>query len=99
MEAPEGSEGERLLSLVGIGVGASEAVTEGAKEAIAEAEVLFGAKSVLENARKAGIFGGASAVSKEKTALPFYKSDAVLDYLKEHQEVLCGDDCSCKYRK
>ena len=87
METPEGSEGERLLSLVGIGVGAPEAVTEGAKEAIAEAEVLFGAKSVLENARKAGIFGGASAVSKEKTALPFYKSDAVLDYLKEHQEV------------
>ena len=81
------SEGRRLLFLVGIGVGSPEAVTEGAQKAIAEAEVLFGAKSVLENAKKTDAINGSSILPQDKTALPLYQSDAVLDYLKEHPEV------------
>ena len=41
-----------IFSLVGVGVGAQEAGTQQAQEAIASAQVLFGAKSVLENLTK-----------------------------------------------
>ena len=41
-----------IFSLVGVGAGAQEAGTQQAQEAIASAQVLFGAKSVLENLTK-----------------------------------------------
>ena len=72
---------KRRLYLVGTGVGAPEAGTVEAQEAIAEAQVLFGAKTVLENLRKTW-----QSVS-EKICVPIYDSGEILQYLKEHQEI------------
>ena len=72
---------KRRLYLVGTGVGASEAWTVEAREAIAEAQVLFGAKTVLENLRKS--WPSVSA----KSCVPIYDSGEILQYLKEHQEI------------
>ena len=69
------------LYLVGTGVGAPEAGTEEAQEAIAEAQVLFGAKTVLENLRKTW------EIPAAKTCVPIYDSGEILQYLKEHQEI------------
>ena len=72
---------KRRLYLVGTGVGAPEAGTVEAQEAIAEAQVLFGAKTVLENLRKT--WPSVSA----KTCVPIYDSGEILQYLEEHQEI------------
>ena len=72
---------KRRLYLVGTGVGAPEAGTAEAKEAIAEAQVLFGAKTVLENLRKT--WPSVSA----KTCVPIYDSGEILQYLNKHQEI------------
>ena len=72
---------KRRLYLVGTGVGAPEAGTAEAKEAIAEAQVLFGAKTVLENLRETW-----SSVSA-KTCVPIYDSGEILQYLNKHQEI------------
>ena len=72
---------KRRLYLVGTGVGAPEAGTAEAKEAIAEAQVLFGAKTVLENLRETwpSVFA--------KTCVPIYDSGEIMQYLKKHQEI------------
>ena len=67
--------GPWMLSLVGIGVGAPAAVTEEARSAVEEAEVLFGAKSVLETARRSGL------PVEGKTVVPVYDADAILSRL------------------
>ena len=72
---------KRRLYLVGTGVGAPEAGTVEAQEAIAEAQVLFGAKTVLKNLRKT--WPSVSA----KTCVPIYDSGEILQYLEEHQEI------------
>ena len=72
---------KRILSLVGIGVGAQEAGTRQAQEVIASAQVLFGAKSVLENLKKSW------QAAKNKKLVAQYDSSAILEYLKEHPEV------------
>ena len=72
---------KRRLYLVGTGVGAPEAGTAEAKEAIAEAQVLFGAKTVLENLRET--WPSVSA----KTCVPIYDSGEILQYLNKHQEI------------
>ena len=78
--APSGAK-KRRLYLVGTGVGAPEAGTVEAQETIAEAQVLFGAKTVLENLRKT--WPSVSA----KTCVPIYDSGEILQYLNKHQEI------------
>ena len=70
-----------ILSLVGVGVGAQEAGTQQAQEAIASAQVIFGAKTVLENLTK----NWKPAAGKK--IIDIYDSSAILDYLREHPEV------------
>ena len=69
---------KRRLYLIGIGVGAPEAATGQAQEAIASAQVLFGAKTVLDN-----LTGTWKAVSGQ-TCVPIYDSTDILQYLAEH---------------
>ena len=80
-DADSAEANKSRLYLVGTGVGAPEAGTEEAQEAIAEAQVLFGAKTVLENLRKTW------EIPAAKTCVPIYDSGEILQYLKEHQEI------------
>lgn len=73
---------QRMLSLVGIGVGAPEAMTQEARQALSEAEVIFGARSILDNLKKT-----AEDISG-KTLVPVYESSAILDYLREHAQIM-----------
>ena len=70
-----------IFSLVGVGVGAQEAGTQQAQEAIASAQVLFGAKSVLENLTKTW------QPAAGKKIIANYDSGKILDYLQEHPEI------------
>ena len=74
-------EKKRKLFLVGIGVGGAGAITKEAEEAIATAEVLFGAKTVLDN-----LIAACESVSS-KTIIPAYDSLTVVRYMFEHKEV------------
>lgn len=91
----------RRLALVGIGVGAACARTREAEEAIADAQLLFGALSVLKilaaepAETKIRILLPAEAMEadrvftteNEKTALPAYDSRLILRFLREHPEI------------
>lgn len=79
--AASGNQGKRNLSLVGVGVGAQEAGTQQALEAIASAGVLFGAKSVLDNLTKNW------PLAAGKKVIANYDSGKILDYLQEHPEI------------
>ena len=79
--AASGNQGKRKLSLVGVGVGAQEAGTQQAQEAIASAQVLFGAKSVLDNLTKTW------QPAEGKKVIANYDSGKILDYLQEHPEI------------
>ena len=79
--AASGNQGKRKLSLVGVGVGAQEAGTQQAQEAIASAQVLFGAKSVLENLTKTW------QPAAGKNVIANYDSGKILEYLQEHPEI------------
>ena len=70
-----------IFSLVGVGVGAQEAGTQQAQEAIASAQVLFGAKSVQENLTKTW------QPAAGKKIIANYDSGKILDYLQEHPEI------------
>ena len=74
-------EKKRKLFLVGIGVGGAGAITKEAEEAIESAEVLFGAKTVLDN-----LISFCESVSS-KTIIPAYDSLTVVRYMFEHKEV------------
>ena len=75
----------RELALVGIGVGAAEVRTREAEEALAEAQVLFGAESVLRMIEK-DVYK--NDVNKDgKVFVPVYDSESILQYLCEHTEV------------
>ena len=83
-EAEGSAPGKRTLFLIGTGVGAAEAVTAQAREAVAQAEVLFGARSVLESAKRAIPEAGG------KKAVPEYDSGAILAYLGENPQIGCA---------
>ncbi len=70
-----------ILSLVGVGVGAQEAGTQQALEAIASAQILFGAKSVLDNLTKTW------QPAAGKKTISGFDSSAILEYLQEHPEI------------
>ena len=74
-------EKKRKLFLVGIGVGGAGAVTKEAEEAIATAEVLFGAKTVLDN-----LMAACESVSS-KTIIPAYDSLTIVRYMFENKEI------------
>ena len=80
--AAGGQRLQRMLSLIGIGVGAPEAMTQEARQALSEAEAVFGARSILDNLKKT-----AEDISG-KTFVPVYESSAILDYLREHPQIM-----------
>ena len=77
----ERSEEKQILSLVGIGPGAAENATPEAEKAVTEAEVLFGAGSVLGTAARMWKAG------EGKTSVPVYGGVEILEYLRLHPEV------------
>ena len=82
-ESPQGSSGKTLY-LVGAGVGAPEAMTGAARQAFAEAELIFGAESVLDGLRRTG------GISAGKACLPIYDSREILQYLGSHPDIRCA---------
>ncbi len=76
-----GQQRAGVLSLVGVGVGAQAAGTQQAQEAIASAQVLFGAKSVLDNLTKTW------QQAAGRKVIANYDSGSILAYLEEHPEV------------
>ena len=77
----EGRGSERVLFLIGTGVGAPEAGTLQAQEALAQAQVLFGAGTVLDNLTRTW------SAAAGKTAVPVYDCEGVLRYLAQHPEI------------
>ena len=73
--------GRRSLFLVGTGVGAPEAGTQEAHEAVASADILFGARSVLDNLKSSWPEAAGKAV------VPVYDASAILQYLQEHPRI------------
>ncbi len=72
---------KRRLFLIGVGVGSPEAATLEAQKAIASAEVLFGAKTVLENLTKTW------KTKPSQKLVPIYDSGEILRYLSEHDRI------------
>ena len=70
-----GLEADRLVSIVGIGPGAGEEMTEAAKHAIKEADVLIGARRMIE-----------AVAGKEKETYISYMPEEIVTFLKEHPE-------------
>ena len=77
----EGAAEKRILSLVGIGPGAPEKATPEAEKVVTEAEVLFGAGSVLGTAAR--IWKAAEG----KSSVPVYDGAEILEYLRLHPEI------------
>ena len=68
---------KKKLFLVGTGVGSAGALTKEAEEAVASAEVLFGAKKVLDN------LTSVCEAASSKMTVPVYDSMKILRYLSE----------------
>ena len=69
---------KKKLFLVGTGVGSAGALTKEAEEAFASAEVLFGAKKVLDN------LTSVCEAASSKMTVPVYDSMKILRYLSEN---------------
>ncbi len=93
--APE--KAVRRITLAGIGMGSVSGLTGEARAAIREAELLIGAKRMLETA--AELLGGPEAVERvsslslgetgrvgEKTVCHAYDAEKIADYLEDHPE-------------
>lgn len=65
---------EREISLVGLGMGEKKSWTLEARETLEQAELVFGAKRLLEE------------VPEGPMKVPFYLAEDILPYLKEHTE-------------
>ncbi|MDD6039234.1 MAG: precorrin-6Y C5,15-methyltransferase (decarboxylating) subunit CbiT, partial [bacterium] len=74
---------KKQLMLVGIGMGQEKSLTGEAREAFAQAQIIFGAGRMLESV--AGIEGVSSKISD--TAI--YMADDVCGYLKTHPHLTC----------
>ena len=69
---------KKKLFLVGTGVGSAGALTKEAEEAVVSAEVLFGAKKVLDN------LTSVCEAASSKMTVPVYDSMKILRYLSEN---------------
>jgi precorrin-6Y C5,15-methyltransferase (decarboxylating) len=67
--------------MVAAGPGDARHLTLEAREAIGEADIVFGAPSVIARAKELGL------LTEEKRCQPFYKAGQVLPYMKEHPEL------------
>ena len=72
---------EREYVMVAAGPGVAEYLTEEAREAVRDADVVFGASSVLERAQKSGLLSG------EKFCKPFYLDRQVIPFMKENPQL------------
>lgn len=70
------SEEAREVALVGIGMGNAKTITREAEEAIASADILFGAKRMLEAVK-----------GKKKPTKAIYRAEEILQCLKEQKEI------------
>lgn len=77
----EAGQPEREYVMVAAGPGDARYLTEEARAAVDKADIVFGAQSVLDRARKAGILGGG------KLCEPFYKAEQVIPYMRKHTEL------------
>ena len=72
---------KREYVMVAAGPGDARHLTPEAREAIGEADIVFGAPSVIARAKEIGL------LTEEKRCQPFYKARQVLPYMKEHPEL------------
>ena len=75
------SRPEREYVMVAAGPGDARHLTEEAGKAVEEADVVFGAPSVIARAGEIGL------LKADKLSQPFYKARQVLPYMKEHPEL------------
>ena len=75
------SRAEREYVMVAAGPGDTRHLTEEAGKAVEEADVVFGAPSVIARAKEIGL------LKADKLSQPFYKARQVLPYMKEHPEL------------
>ena len=75
------SRPEREYVMVAAGPGDTRHLTEEAGKAVEEADVVFGAPSVIARAKEIGL------LKADKLSQPFYKARQVLPYMKEHPEL------------
>lgn len=71
---------EQQIILVGIGMGSLHTATTEARKAVEKADLLIGAKRMLE-----AVTGWNGAVG-QKAVLQEYRSEVIADYIKAHQE-------------
>ncbi|MDO5485472.1 MAG: precorrin-6A reductase [Sarcina sp.] len=77
-------EGRQNLWLVGVGPGSHEARTEEAQLVLAQAEVIFGAESVLDVLNKDRML---KERVMEPVFVPIYDSARILQYLQDHPDI------------
>ena len=77
-------EGRQDLWLVGVGPGSHEARTEEAQLVLAQAEVIFGAESVLDVLNKDRML---KERVMEPVFVPIYDSARILQYLQDHPDI------------
>ena len=80
---------EKKLVLAGIGPGKADFWTSEFREALSDADVIFGAESVVRRfgSGSSEDCGGTGDVTKDGTVIvPTYAANEILEYLKEHSE-------------
>lgn len=71
-------ESRMEITLAGVGMGNENCMTKEVKKAISEADILFGAKRLLDNV--------SSAPAPKQESYPFYQAKQIIPYLKETQK-------------
>ncbi|MCD7820219.1 MAG: precorrin-6y C5,15-methyltransferase (decarboxylating) subunit CbiE, partial [Lachnospiraceae bacterium] len=87
-ESPDGGESvniQRRISCIGIGMGTPETLTREAAKEICEAQVIFGAKRILDSAR-ALLRESADGRSPLSTVME-YNAQKIYDWLEAHPQV------------
>lgn len=77
----EAHPSEREYVMVAAGPGDAGHLTGEAKAAVDEADIVFGAPSIIKRAKENGLLGA------DKLSEPFYKAEQILPYMKDHPEL------------
>lgn len=85
--APEAGAPRRIISCIGIGMGTPDTLTHEAARAIQNAQILFGAKRILESAKgMLSSLGQDGAAANSQVFIPEYVGSRIAAYLKEHPQ-------------
>lgn len=84
---PKNSSPRRIISCIGIGMGTLDTLTHEAAEAIKNAQILFGAKRILESAKgMLDSWAGDGTAANSQVFIPEYVGSKIAAYLEEHPQ-------------